>query len=126
MVVASMVFQSTRPWGRELPSYVMSHILLSFNPRARGGANTVCGAKPVIAIVSIHAPVGARTTHERAIEPSRSFNPRARGGANVARFDQVASVSQFQSTRPWGRERPELAQLRALMVSIHAPVGART
>ena len=78
--------------------------------------------------VSIHAPVGARTSAASVRHACLCcFNPRARGGANVDIRWRTMHRTVFQSTRPWGRERSQIAGGKSLaVVSIHAPVGART
>ena len=142
------MFQSTRPWGRERAAYAQHRSLQGFNPRARGGANQFtarCHRRSID--VSIHAPVGARTalwlfTYIRCFNPRargganrcrkavrrHCFNPRARGGANSKRYLHPAvDMLEFQSTRPWGRERcTSDSHTHSQAVSIHAPVGART
>src|SRR5260370_15807082 len=71
-----------------------------FNPRARTGANIVEVHRLVLDLVSIHAPVRART------------------------MDTLTILVEylFQSTLPYGRERPWRAGAGGLrVVSIHAP-----
>jgi len=98
------LFQSTRPRGarpfcalRANVSNVSIHapaggatgicqslaILLSFNPRARGGRDAELLEAFCNYNVSIHAPAGGATKQHADYTADHSFNPRARGGRDA-------------------------------------------
>ena len=101
------MFQSTRPWGRERSRF--STLVRRY-------------------VVSIHAPVGARTMVDDSVLRTHVVSIHAPVGARTT--DGLSSVASarlmFQSTRPWGREPASCGPACFLNVSIHAPVGART
>ncbi len=99
-------FQSTRPRGARLFSYVFPTPLNSFNPRAR---------------------VGRDAKVDLIVDYNARFNPRARVGRDADLSDQSGVVVEFQSTRPRGA-RPAVPRVQHLdgIVSIHAPAWGAT
>jgi len=117
-----------------------------FNPRARGGRDSLYQAvkcrsmfqstrprgarriyfeRPAKVVVSIHAPAGGATRVWDTCTRLFCFNPRARGGRDSRKITDYSSIT-FQSTRPRGA-RLALNIVRYLtFVSIHAPAGGAT
>ena len=160
-------FQSTRPRGaRRLRKLIKGADMVSihapaggatfgkyidtlwdcFNPRARGGRDTIGLITPVEAVfqstrprgarhtcscvinsqsVSIHAPAGGATLSTFHHTLYRCFNPRARGGRDLLSAAPCRG-SPFQSTRPRGARLDGNVVTIDLDVSIHAPAGGAT
>ncbi len=105
--LSQSVFQSTPPWGGELVKR--------------------CNGVPVI-FVSIHAPVGGRTSARSGHDTHSKVSIHAPvGGRTLPFVFRLMRPCLFQSTPPWGGEpviRNGISWYR--IVSIHAPVGGRT
>ena len=78
-----IVFQSTRPRGRDLRGI----------------------RREVQAEVSIHAPARARLHHERYVRLYPDVSIHAPARARQASFEDYEGFVEFQSTRPRGRDR---------------------
>ena len=76
-------FQSTRPRGAR---HGFGHPYSNdkcFNPRARGGRDTIQPLHNPRIRVSIHAPAGGATGTPVVVIGDTRFNPRARGGRDI-------------------------------------------
>ena len=99
-------FQSTRPYGREPIPSVPFRLPPCFNQRAHTGATR-------------SASLG--------LPPPDLFQSTRPYGRELVNLQGAGTGSMFQSTRPYGRELSRLIKaVRAVRVSIHAPVRART
>ena len=79
-------FQSTRPRGARPVITDKLRNTICFNPRARGGRDTLHRADALQDNVSIHAPAGGATSFfSLHFLRKIGFNPRARGGRDVNR-----------------------------------------
>ncbi len=76
-----------------------------FNPRARTGANGNITRGGRTEVVSIHAPVRARTVLSAALTLSYGFQSTRPYGRERRSTRSVRNMFLFQSTRPYGRER---------------------
>ena len=124
-----MLFQSTRPRGREQQKIFCSCSAFGVSIHAPSRARTAIVQRCNVSyLVSIHAPSRARTTARNTLWTWwSSFNPRALAGANSSGAHRAVLLYGFQSTRPRGRERgPCSRSLCRDQVSIHAPSRART
>jgi len=103
-MVGSRGFQSTRPRGARPLARASDFVFFSFNPRARGGRDTLEFVPVAHKRVSIHAPAGGATCQPRSLH--------CRG--------------TFQSTRPRGARLFFFGHVMIRIVSIHAPAGGAT
>ena len=76
----------------------------SFNPRARAGANLSRYLCRCSVVVSIHAPVRARTYPIASSACSPKFQSTRPCGREQAAHKMLKRIAEFQSTRPCGRE----------------------
>ncbi len=119
-------FQSTRPRGARRISPTPWAFRNCFNPRARAGRDGQRIKRPMMIVVSIHAPARGATdpllTVSRAI-PFQSTRPR---GARPMFFAVSAGQKKFQSTRPRGARR-EMSRVMILYIQFQStrPRGAR-
>ena len=104
-------FQSTRPRGARLVFGRVGHdpVEVSIHAPARG-ATLHLRANLTANRVSIHAPArGATGRSRRSALSSRCFNPRAREGRDSSSGSTSAVQMRFQSTRPRGARRFQVA-----------------
>ena len=77
------MFQSTRPRGARLNTYIVLVADSGFNPRARGGRDRL-----------------TRSHHDHML----SFNPRARGGRDTENVLPLSYLSSFNPRARGGRD----------------------
>ena len=127
----------------------MSTSVLSFNPRARVGRDTVCGNIKSIVKVSIHAPAWGATQYLPRITVDRivsihapawgatlsvitgvklvhGFNPRARVGRDLTGYQRIAGYGGFNPRARVGRDEfADICKDKQIKFQSTRPRGAR-